>query len=1811
MKSTQLRWRCLSVTVCLIGAIAQHPALAQPITPAADGTGTIVKPNSNSLSTGTPAVYDVLGGSLSGDGTNLFQSFQQFGLPSGQVVNFLSNPSIRNILGRVVGGNPSIIDGLIQVTGGNSNLFLMNPAGIVFGRNASLNVPASFTATTATGIGLSSGNWFNAIGDNDYQNFIGIPNQFAFDLSQPGSIINAGNLAVEQGQNITLLGGITVNTGQLKAPSGNITLAAVPGENLVRMSQTGHLLSLEIEPPRTVDGQQLPITPVDLPTLLTGTAEQNFSESVQTGLSVSQAGLVQLSDSGTTIPATAGTAIASGSLDASNPGILQTGGTVNVLGDKVGLFNANINASGARGGGIVRIGGGYQGQDSVPNASQTLVSQDSTIAANALQSGDGGQVFVWADKLTRFYGNISARGGPLGGNGGLVEASSKELVIFTGLVDAGAPKGQPGTLLLDPKNITIQDPSSPLAQFVNPNPGADDNFGYSVAGVGDNVVIGAPFADTGGVTDAGSAYLFDSAGTQLLTFRKPSPPAAGDRFGWSVAAVGDNVAIGAPGHDTAATDAGSAYLFDSTGRWLRTIDNPIVNGGDSFGWSVAGVGNNVLIGAPFADLDSNTGRINDVGAAYLFNTDGALLQTFNNPTPASGDVFGYSVAGVGTNALIGAPNKAVGGIANAGAAYLFNGNTGALLQTFNKPNPAADDEFGYSVAGVGNNVLIGALLDDTGATDAGSAYLFNGNTGALLQTFNNPNPTPNAYFGYSVAGVGTNVLIGAQGANSAYLLDGSTGTLLQTFKNADPTAQGEDFGFSVAAVGTNVLVGAHLNDTGATNAGKAYLFESTQTLPTSLSFGNNPSKSRTISPSDITAITNTGTNIVMQANNDITVKEAITTNNPTGSGGALTLEAGRSLLINADITTDNGNLSLIANQTATNGASNANRDPGTAVISVAPGVTLNSGTGDTTITLNAGADLTNNIGDITLNNIIAGNILVENKGSGNIDTIAGTLDTSSATGKERNITLTAAGNITTSTLNSGSTAATDTGGNILLNSQSGGITTGDLNSSALSSGNIALTAAGNIITGTVNSGSTGATGAGGNILLNSQSGGITTSDLNSSGLSSGNIALTSAGNIITGTVNSGSTAATGTSGNIFLNSQSGGITTSDLNSSALSSGGDITVNASTQITSGRINSSAVLGKGGNVSLDPSGDIQVASINAQGGTTGGTVDIFTQRFFRATDTFIAANGQETSISSTGGLGGGAITIQHGGNGVIPFDVGNAAVNGTAGAIASNDDSLIVPVQSLPYTFSVGNIGIISVDRPPVPTPPPPVPTPPPPVPTPPPSVPTSPPPVPTPLPPVPTPSPNLPNPGINPVDLSNSQSQLDTLLPIQKNNDNNNLEALKIDDLFSRDFIQYLGLKDTQGITLAEARNILRRAESDTGVKPALIYAVFVPETIVAVPTSNQNQSQESSGIAQSVLRSRTLTPSSSAVLPPQDRLELILVTADKNPIRYSVKATRAEVMSMANQFFNAVTNRRSTPNEYLPPSQRMYQWLVAPLEQDLQQQGINNLTYISDTGLRTIPLAALHDGKEFIVERYSVGLMPSLSLTDTRHVDLRNLEVLAMGADEFADQKPLPAVPLELSAIAGQLWPGQSFLNEGFTLKNLKKARDREPFGIIHIATHAHFKPGKPRNSYIQLWDGKLSLDQLPKLGWQKPPVELLVLSACRTALGDREAELGFAGLAVQAGVKSALGSLWSVSDEGTLGLMTEFYEKLKQTPIRSEAVGQAQLAMLKGEVRLQGGKLITSRGSFPLPPQLARLRDRNLTHPYYWSAFTMIGNPW
>jgi CHAT domain-containing protein len=418
-----------------------------------------------------------------------------------------------------------------------------------------------------------------------------------------------------------------------------------------------------------------------------------------------------------------------------------------------------------------------------------------------------------------------------------------------------------------------------------------------------------------------------------------------------------------------------------------------------------------------------------------------------------------------------------------------------------------------------------------------------------------------------------------------------------------------------------------------------------------------------------------------------------------------------------------------------------------------------------------------------------------------------------------------------------------------------------------------------------------------------------------------------------------------------------------------------------------------------------------------------------------------------------------------------------------------------------------------------------------------------------------------------------------------------------DEPFQRQFEKYLGLPDnTPSVTLEQSREILRKVDKATGVKPALIYVTFVPQAI----TPDQQPS----------VSSPRRNPD-SANPNSKDQLELLLVTSNGEPIRKRVAGTtREQVLRVGNDFRAQVTNIRSGRN-YQVPARQLYKWLIAPLEADLNTRGITNLTFLMDTGLRSMPIAALYDGQGFLVEKYSIGLMPSLSLTDTRYQDIKNMQVLAMGADEFAEQKPLPAVPVELSTITSSLWQGKSFLNEAFTRENLKVQRQQRPFGIIHLATHASFQPGTPNNSYIQFWDTKLRLDQLGQLGLNNPPVELLVLSACRTALGNEEAELGFAGLAVQAGVKSALGSLWSVSDEGTLGLMTQLYHQLKQAPIKAEAVQQAQLAMLKGQMRIEGGQLVSANKSIALPPELAKLGDQQFEHPYFWAGFTIVGSPW
>ena len=347
-----------------------------------------------------------------------------------------------------------------------------------------------------------------------------------------------------------------------------------------------------------------------------------------------------------------------------------------------------------------------------------------------------------------------------------------------------------------------------------------------------------------------------------------------------------------------------------------------------------------------------------------------------------------------------------------------------------------------------------------------------------------------------------------------------------------------------------------------------------------------------------------------------------------------------------------------------------------------------------------------------------------------------------------------------------------------------------------------------------------------------------------------------------------------------------------------------------------------------------------------------------------------------------------------------------------------------------------------------------------------------------------------------------------------------------------------------------------------------------------------------------------------------DQLQIILYTKDGQPIIKTIpNANRQELMKVAMKLRAQITNpaRRFT-NSYLPPAQQLYDWLIAPISAELKLANIDTLLFSMDEGLRTLPVAALHDGQQFLIEKYSLSLIPSVSLMDTNYRPLQDTQVLAMGASDFIKQNPLPAVPIELETISQKLWQGSQFLNEEFTLNNLLNERKNYPYPIIHLATHAEFKPGKASNSYIQLWNNEqIKLDQVRELGWNQPAVELLVLSACRTAFGDKNAELGFAGLAVAAGVKSALASIWYVSDEGTLGLMTEFYTHLNNAKIKAEALRQAQLAMLRGEVVIADGELRGSgvRGAVVLPSALGKFGNQNLSHPYYWAGFMMVGSPW
>ncbi|MCS6815277.1 MAG: CHAT domain-containing protein, partial [Cyanobacteria bacterium] len=760
-------------------------------------------------------------------------------------------------------------------------------------------------------------------------------------------------------------------------------------------------------------------------------------------------------------------------------------------------------------------------------------------------------------------------------------------------------------------------------------------------------------------------------------------------------------------------------------------------------------------------------------------------------------------------------------------------------------------------------------------------------------------------------------------------------------------------------------------------------------------------------------------------------------------------------------------------------------------------------------------------------------------------------------------------------------SASGNGGAVILDSRGRITIPGEVSTFAngsASGGNVTLAAVGDVTVGNIDTSSIVATGDGtanhaGAITITS-GGAVTTGSLaaasevragNGTAGIGGTIALTATGSVQTQAIRTaaivGGNGTAGNGGIISLTSKTGSIVTANLDTSSLvqtgtsGSGGNVSLISPISITTGTVTTNASTGSGGSVFIDPRGDVQVTFINAQGGTAGfgGTVDITTGSLFRATGTFTNRTGTLASISTTGGLGGGNITLRHGGGNQTPFIVGNLFTNnGTAGAITSGGSTIATTFLVPPGTFTRGNIRVITPGNS------------------------------------------NRFNFSGDFFGGSGNDLKGEILLPPKTDTPNFDpvldLRYRALEEAFTTEYAQYFGVEAPPSIkSIAQAVAALKRIAQEPGVPSALIYVYFVPTNVPATDVSSFD-----------IQRRRN-----------DDVLELLMITGNGAPVykRYP-RITRQMVTAVADDMRIATSDAENP--DYREPAQQLYEWIIAPLEADLQNHQIQQLVFLTDLKLRSLPLAALYNGKQFLVERYAIGLMPSFSLTSTTYTNIQSAPVLGMGASTFQELNPLPAIPTELALITHDLRQGgQAFLNDQFTLDNLKAKRIIYPLPILHLATHAEFKPGNAGQSYIQLWDTKLRLDQIPQMGWNKPLVDLLVLSACRTALGDREAELGFGGIAFQSGVRSVLASLWYVSDIGTLSLMQEFYSQLQTTPTRAEALRQAQIAMARGNVTLKAGTLQTVRGQIPIPPELQALGDIDLSHPYYWSAFTMIGNPW
>ncbi len=674
------------------------------------------------------------------------------------------------------------------------------------------------------------------------------------------------------------------------------------------------------------------------------------------------------------------------------------------------------------------------------------------------------------------------------------------------------------------------------------------------------------------------------------------------------------------------------------------------------------------------------------------------------------------------------------------------------------------------------------------------------------------------------------------------------------------------------------------------------------------------------------------------------------------------------------------------------------------------------------------------------------------------------------------------------------------------------------------------------------------TAIGGDVAISSSLGSITfTSGIplstSSTDASAGNITITANGDLTLGDIDSSNSI--GNAGSVSLRSQTGKISTGNITTSSAGNGGQVVLDASTSINTGRINTSGTV-RAGAVTLDPSGDVVAISIDASSLTLGANVTLIsTGGNLRVTGSILAsinASCVGASICTTGGAGGN-IFLQTGG--LNPFVVGDGTLNGSNGILTTGLTTLSLGT-SIPVLLNSSFIqgGILITPGGFLST-----------------TIPTN-----DPL-----------DPLIKP-DILVIDDPLDTKL-------------LAIRDIFKKDADRYLADNDLPKAFDAIERAYAAELEIFTGDTLNLT-ALTIDDTQDLLLDLARRSGDVTALIYPVLLDNRI----EILVIPPKDK--------GKPFRRFTVEANQEIVEALVTDYRNNLRDVGS--NDYLEQSQKLYDWIMRPIESQLAAMKINTLVFVMDGGLRVTPPAALHDGKQFLIERYAIANIPSIRVSRIEDRDRKTNRILAMGLTESVEGfSPLPSVDIEIRTISSDVLKGLAFLNQDFTVSNLQNQRQQGKYNILHLGTHAKFISDTSQDSFIQFWDSRLKLSQIPKLRFDSPAIDMLTLSACQTAVGNN---LGISGLAVESGAKSVLASLWEVSDAGTAPLMISFYKAFPNAIHKAQAIQQAQINLLKGKVNIRNNQIVGIEGfpNIPLPDGSTNI---DLSHPFYWSSFILVGN--